>query len=100
MPHIHYLQQLTIALSELFLMGLQRVDSPTIRYWQGLDHQGAALGFVRLLQPIQQLAATLAQKQATLHWQEQPAAAAMLSIALLLKLIQEEFGNGQSLEMR
>ncbi len=93
LPHIHYLQQLTNALSELFLIGLQRVDSQTIGYWQELARQGAALGFVNLLKPIQQLATALAAKLTLLHWDEKPAAEAMLAIALLMKLVQEQFGN-------
>jgi hypothetical protein len=89
-PYQQYLQDLTQALTELLLLGLQRADSQTLRYWQELEQQGAALGFVRLLQPIQQLTAALTQKAATLRWQSDAATEAMLTIALLVKLAQEQ----------
>ncbi|MEP0873942.1 hypothetical protein NDA01_30000 [Trichocoleus desertorum AS-A10] len=92
-PHHHYLQQLTPALGELLLIGLQRVDAQTIRYWQELDRLGAALGFVRLLKPIQQLATALTQKSTTLQWDDQPVTEAILSIALLVKLAHEQLSN-------
>jgi hypothetical protein len=90
---LHYLQQLTHALSELFLLGLQRVDGQTIRYWQELDRLGSALGFVHFLKPVQQLTASLMQKSTTLQWNDQPATEAMLTIALLVKLAQEQLSN-------
>lgn len=93
LPHLHYLQQLTHALSELVLIGLQRVDARTSRQWQELDRLGSALGFVRLLKPIQQLATALAQKPTTLQWNDQPATEAILAIALLVKLAQEQLSN-------
>lgn len=100
LPHIQYIQQLTSALSELFLIGLQRVDSQIIRYWQELARQGAALGFIDLLKPIQQLATALVMKPTLLHWDEKPAAEAMLAIALLMKLVQEQFGDDTGSQSR
>jgi hypothetical protein len=89
LPYRHYLQQLTNALSELFIIGLRRVDSQTIRDWRELARQGTTLGFVRLLKPIEQLATALTQKPTQPHWDEQPAVTAMLAIAVLVKLGQE-----------
>ncbi|NJL20360.1 MAG: hypothetical protein HC895_05280 [Leptolyngbyaceae cyanobacterium SM1_3_5] len=84
---------MTSALSELLILGLQRVDAQTLRYWQELERQGKALGFVRLLKPIAQLVTALAQKTITLDWNGQAAAESMLAIALLVKLAQEQLSN-------
>ncbi len=81
------------SLSDLLTIGLQRSDSQTLHHWQELERQGAASGFVQLLKPIQQLTASLTQKTAVLHWDGRSAAAAVLAIALLVKLAEEQSGN-------
>jgi hypothetical protein len=81
------------SLSDLLTTGLHRANSQTLRHWQELERQGAASGFVQLLKPIQQITASLTQKTAVLQWDGRSAAEAVLAIALLVKLAEEQFGG-------
>jgi len=89
-PVLYYPGQVMDALGELFLIGLQRADAQTTRFWQELYRQGAALGFVRFLNPMGQLVDSLSQKSDTLHWDWRPAAQAAFGMSLLARLAQEE----------
>ena len=89
-PILGYPSQVMDALGELLLIGLQRTDQQTARSWQELCRQGATVGFVRFLAPLEQLANELAQKANTLRWDWRGAARAAIVAAVLAKLAQEE----------
>jgi hypothetical protein len=65
-----YLQELAIALQDLWLVGLERADTNHLQQWQRLVEQGKAIGFDQLLQPIEVIANELAQKFHTLQWEK------------------------------
>jgi len=89
-PLASYLVQMTEALAELFVTGLQQTQEPTTRYWQELDQSGRSLGFVRLLDPMMRLVKMLEQKNNSIRWDGEKTAEAAIEMALLARLIQEE----------
>jgi hypothetical protein len=89
-PIVSYSVELTDAIAELFLTGLQRTSATTTQYWQEIYQSGASLGFVRLLDPIAKLGEILEQKSNTLHWDKGLAAKLAIAVAILAKLMQEE----------
>jgi hypothetical protein len=80
-----YRQELTIALQDLWLVGLDRADQRHLEQWQRLSQQGQAIGFNQFLRPIDQLTTALAQKFHTLDWDSQPA---QVSLAIVTALHQ------------
>jgi hypothetical protein len=92
-PVAAYPGELTEALGELFLLGLQRADDRARRQWADLHHRGAALGFARLLDPIERVAEALETRRHTLTWDWRPAAPALLETAVLATLAQEGMGG-------
>lgn len=89
-PWRHYLRHLLDALGELLLVGLRRADGQSVRTWSDLHRHGGGLGFVRFIEPVEQLAGALAEKERTLRWESAPAAAALLEAAVLTHLAQQE----------
>jgi hypothetical protein len=89
-PVAYYPTQVMEAVGEACLLGLERMDERAARYWEELHRHGAALGFVRFLRPMGRLVETLAQKSRTVRWDPQPAAAAVLELAVLAHLAREE----------
>jgi hypothetical protein len=81
-----YLQELTIALQEIWLVGLDRADTNHLQQWQKLKQQGATIGFSQFLQPIDTFTNILSQKFHTLNWQNQPAKEALANITVLNQL--------------
>jgi hypothetical protein len=82
-PISTYLQELSAALQELWLIGLERADNRHLQQWQHLSQQGSEIGFCRLLQPINYLTQAIAQKFHTLHWNRQEAQQALAIITVL-----------------
>lgn len=80
-PIAHFAADLLEAVGETWLLGLQRADAHTARLWRGLHDRGAALGFNRLLTPIDRLAGALESRSQTLRWDPAPAAPLLLETA-------------------
>jgi hypothetical protein len=89
-PIARYPGQVMEALGELLLLGLDRADDRVGRYWQELHRYGAALGFVRFLDPMRGLIESLEQKRHTTRWDWQPAARWTIAMAAFAHLAQEE----------
>jgi hypothetical protein len=70
-PITNYLQELTIALQKIWLVGLDRADINHLQQWQKLKQQGEIIGFSQFLQPIDQFTSSLSQKFHTLNWERQ-----------------------------
>ncbi len=85
-PVVDYLQQLSIALADLWLVGLNKADEMHCRQWQELLEQGRSIGFQRLLTPIELLSAALSQKSHALIWNSQPAILALTTLTVLCEL--------------
>jgi hypothetical protein len=81
-----YLVELTTALQDLWLVGLDRADSHHLQQWQRLARQGKAIGFDRFLEPIDRLARSLAEKFHTLEWERQAAREALAIITAICQL--------------
>jgi hypothetical protein len=79
-------------LGDLLLDGLDRVDVVTARAWRALASQGAALGFVRLVAPVDRLAATLSRRSELLDWDWQAAAAQVKELCMLMAVAREVQG--------
>ncbi len=71
------------SLGDLCLIGLRRADARTSRQWSLLAQEGAALGFVRFVEPISTLAGHLEDKHHQIGWVWQDAANNILEIAIL-----------------
>jgi hypothetical protein len=82
-----YHEELIIALQDLWLVGLDRADQQHLQQWQRLLQQGRAIGFNRLLHPIDQLTTTLAQKFQQLQWDSQPTYMALVILTTLSQLL-------------
>jgi len=81
-----YWAQVSAALGDLLVVGLGRADERIARRWRELARVGGTLGFGRSLQPIEHLAAELAQKAHTLRWEAERAAEAVLELACVTLL--------------
>jgi hypothetical protein len=89
-PMARYPGQVTEALGEMLLLGLDRADERVGRYWQELYRYGAALGFVRFLDPMKRLIDALEQKSHTTRWDWHAAARWTIAMAAFAHLAQEE----------
>src|SRR5262249_39392340 len=89
-PIAQYPAQIMEALGELLLLGLDRADERVGRYWQELRRYGAALGFVRFLDPMDRLIDALERKSHTTQWDWHTAARAAIEVAAFAHLAQEE----------
>ena len=89
-PRFTYPAQLLDALGDLFLTGFRRVDETTIRQWELLVEEGGGYGFTRLLESVQALAQTLAQKRSQIRWDWQEAVEMALSTAVVARFAQED----------
>jgi hypothetical protein len=85
-PVVDYLQQLSIALADLWLVGLNKADEMHCRQWQELLEQGRSIGFQRLLPPIELLSGVLSQKSHRLIGDLQPARQALSTLTVLCEL--------------
>jgi hypothetical protein len=85
-PAAAYLQQLSIALADLWLVGLNKADEMHCQQWQELLEQGRSIGFQRLLPPMTLLSRVLSQKSHTLTCDLQPASQALSTLTLLSEL--------------
>ena len=83
-----FFQQLESALSELLVLGLERVDFQTVNNLQKISNYGNILGLTSLLEPINRLLTFLEQKN-SLNWNWQPSALTVLEISVLFTLAQE-----------
>jgi hypothetical protein len=93
-PVVDYLQQLSIALVDLWLVGLNKADEMHCRQWQELLEQGRSIGFQRLLQPLELLSAALSQKSHGLTWDLQPAQQALSRLTVLCELSHQAMAEG------
>jgi hypothetical protein len=85
-PIADYLRQLSIALADLWLVGLNKADELHSRQWQELLEKGRSIGFQKLLQPIELLSTALSQKSQVLAWESQPARQALSTLTVLTEL--------------
>lgn len=81
--------QLGEALGELWLLGLARADEAVARDWARLAGRGAALGFGRLVAPIETLSAELALQSKVRQWDFLAAKNALFEAAVLALLLDE-----------
>jgi hypothetical protein len=93
-PVDDYLQKLSIALADLWLVGLNKADEMHCRQWQELLEQGRSIGFQQLLQPLELLSAALSQKSHGLTWDLQPAQQALSSLTVLCELSHQAMAEG------
>lgn len=91
-PQEQFPKMVLQALGELWLTGFQRLDQRAIMSWQQLVHQGSAMGFVRLLHPIQQLVNQMMLKQHVMKWDWRQAVDLALEVHVLMRFAQEEIG--------
>jgi hypothetical protein len=85
-PIADYLQQLSIALADLWLVGLNKADEMHCRQWQELLEQGKLIDFQRLLRPLELLSGALNQKSHALTWDLRPASQALSTLTVLSEL--------------
>jgi hypothetical protein len=85
-PIAIYLAELTTALQEIWLVGLDRADSHHLQQWQRLVQQGKAIGFNQFLQPIERFARSIGEKFHTLDWDRQVAHEALAIITAISQL--------------
>jgi hypothetical protein len=85
-PVADYLEQLSIALADLWLVGLNKADDRHCRQWQELLEQGRSIGFQKLLPPLELLSAALGQKHHALTWNLKPARQALSTLTVLYEL--------------
>jgi hypothetical protein len=85
-PVADYLQQVSIALADLWLVGLNKADAMHCRQWQELLEQGRSIGFQQLLQPLELLSEVLSQKSHTLAGNLHPACQALSALTVLSEL--------------
>jgi hypothetical protein len=72
-PISTYQQDLSLALQDLWIVGLDRAEAQHLQQWQRLVKQGKAIGFHQLLVPIVQFTDALAEKFQTLQWEARSA---------------------------
>jgi hypothetical protein len=85
-PIASYVREITTALQELWLVGLDRADSQHLQQWQRLARQGKQIGFDRFLRPIERFARSLGEKFHTLDWDRQVAHEALAIVTALGQL--------------
>jgi len=88
-PLTEYPARLLGELGELLLLGLDRVGVEAARRFRDCCSAGEALGFDRLVAPVDRLATALEGKRGTARWDSAPAAALLLELALLARLASE-----------
>jgi hypothetical protein len=86
-PLADYWSQVNAALSDLLVVGMGRADERTARRWRELARFGAALGFTRLLQPVEQLAAELEHTLSALTRTPERAVASALELACVMQFV-------------
>jgi hypothetical protein len=79
-------EHLTQSLSELWLLGLQHVDTRTVRSVEELRRFAEEVGLVRLAAPVRELAACLEQRAQRLDWDWRSAAEVLLVLTALARL--------------
>jgi hypothetical protein len=88
-PIANYVRSVVVALADLYVTGLTRLDNSTLRLWQNLYEQGTTLGFVRFIQPLAHLIETLQEQEQRLAWDWQPSAQLLLDLSFLVSLGQQ-----------
>jgi hypothetical protein len=88
-PLGEFLRRLQEELGELFVLGLGRADARAVRRWQELHQLAESIGSSRMSAVVAELASLLSQKSHTLRWDWQPAARALLRLAVLARASQD-----------
>lgn len=88
-PLSEFLLQISDALGELVLIGLERANKQTEQALQELAERGASLGFARFLTPLQKLEAELNLKSSVTHWEAKSSAQCVKKLASWLLLAVE-----------
>ena len=88
-----YVARMQRQLGELLVLGLGRSDVHQAQMWDELVRRGEAVGFHRLANRVHVLAAALAQKAHTLHWDARAAGGTLLELTALARLAQD-LGEG------
>ncbi|MUG95660.1 hypothetical protein F7734_26210 [Scytonema sp. UIC 10036] len=88
-PIASFLEQLQQVMSDLIVMGLERIDSQSLRHCQNICDFGKAMGFVDCIKRMTQFIKILEQKNNSLDWDWQPATEIILELSLLIKLSQD-----------
>jgi hypothetical protein len=81
-----YLEDLSAALQEIWLVGLDRADRQHLRQWQQLAQQGQEIGFHQFVRPIERFAQSLAEKFHTLDWDRQVAHEMIAIVTIICQL--------------
>ena len=87
-PVSEFPERMFEALGEQWLLGLEAPDAQMDRSWQDLRDRAAALGFHRLLRPIERLVQSLEQRRSTLAWDPGLALDSILELAVLAVLAE------------
>ena len=82
-PIQDYLQEVEEAIAQTLLLGATRSE---MRLWQSLAARGKDLGFTLVLDPIQQLADHLQNRQQTLDWTAKPVAELLLTLMVVVQV--------------
>jgi hypothetical protein len=100
-PITNYLQELTIALQEIWLVGLDRADTNHLQQWRKIKQQGETIGFSQFMRPIEQFTSALSQKFHTLNWQRQAVREALAIVTVLNQLaISSSAAEAESINYR
>jgi hypothetical protein len=78
------------AVAELLLVGLRHHHPGLARHWQELARQASGLGLVRLAEQTARVASELERQSHDLRWDWQPAARHLVTLAVSLRLAQEQ----------
>ncbi len=84
-----YRQELTIALRDLWLVGIDRIDRQHVQQWQRLAQQGKNIGFDRFVLPIDRLAQALDQNLQTLDRDNLAARADLAIVTVMNQFLAE-----------
>lgn len=89
-PVNYYPSQIVDTLGNLLVIGLTRIDDALIREWEQYVEEGTALGFSRLLEPVQKVSDYLSVKRTSTDWQWEEAAALIFETLLLMQFAREQ----------
>lgn len=95
-PVAAYPDDLLTALGEQWLLGLRRTNDDAVTAWRELRDRGAALGFDRLIRPLDRLVEALDQQRSSARWSPEFGATALLELGVLVNLARENAGSNAS----
>jgi len=95
-PVATYPDDLQAALGEQWLLGLRRTNDGAATAWRELRDRGGALGFDRLIRPLDRLVEALDRQRSSVRWTPDAAATTLLELGVLVHLARETAGASAS----